>query len=86
MTSLNISLPKSMRAFVDEQVSAGGYSTASEYVRQLIREAQKSNARSSLQSAILEGINSGDSTEWTQDDWDDIDSELEKRLNGFAHR
>jgi putative addiction module CopG family antidote len=37
MRTLNISLPKSLRKFVDEQVSRGGYATASEYVRELIR-------------------------------------------------
>lgn len=41
MTTLNISLPDSMRAFVEEQIAKGEYSTASEYIRHLIREAQK---------------------------------------------
>jgi antitoxin ParD1/3/4 len=30
MTTLNISLPDSMRAFIEEQIAQGGYSTASE--------------------------------------------------------
>jgi outer membrane protein TolC len=33
MSTLNISLPESMRAYIDEKVAEGGYSTASEYVR-----------------------------------------------------
>jgi hypothetical protein len=40
MATLNISLPDSRREFVDQQVAAGGYSTASEYIRDLIRQAQ----------------------------------------------
>jgi antitoxin ParD1/3/4 len=40
MTTLNISLSEHLKAFVEDQVSCGGFSTASEYVRSLIREAQ----------------------------------------------
>ena len=36
-TSINVSLPGSLRAFVDGQVSAEGYTSASEFVRELIR-------------------------------------------------
>jgi putative addiction module CopG family antidote len=39
MTSMNISLPRAMREFVEGQVATGGYGTVSEYVRALIREA-----------------------------------------------
>lgn len=34
---MNISLPDSLKAFVDEQVSQRGYGTSSQYVRELIR-------------------------------------------------
>jgi Arc/MetJ-type ribon-helix-helix transcriptional regulator len=40
MTSLNVSLPRSMRDFVESECEQHGYSTASEYVRALIRAAQ----------------------------------------------
>lgn len=36
MSTMNISLPVALKAFVDEQVSQGGYSTRSEYLRELI--------------------------------------------------
>ncbi len=41
MTSMNISLPEPLKLFVEEQVSRNGYSTASEYLRELIRERQR---------------------------------------------
>ena len=44
MTSLNVSLPETMRAWIDEKVAKGGYATPSELVRELIREAQKRDA------------------------------------------
>ncbi|MDD4888729.1 MAG: type II toxin-antitoxin system ParD family antitoxin [Phycisphaerae bacterium] len=55
MATLNISLPDSLREFVDKQVAKGGYSTASEYMRELVRKA----ARDSLEAKLLEGLNSG---------------------------
>ena len=40
MGTMNISLPDGMKSFVDQQVSARGYGTSSEYVRELIRKDQ----------------------------------------------
>ena len=40
MGTMNISLPDSLKTFVDEQVNQGGYGTSSEYVRELIRKDQ----------------------------------------------
>ena len=40
MGTMNISLPDSMKTFVDEQVQTRGYGTSSEYVRELIRRDQ----------------------------------------------
>ena len=37
MGTMNISLPDTLKSFVDEQVSQRGYGTSSEYVRELIR-------------------------------------------------
>jgi putative addiction module CopG family antidote len=37
MQTMNISLPDPMKQYVEEQVSAGSYSSASEYVRELVR-------------------------------------------------
>jgi antitoxin ParD1/3/4 len=34
MSTMNISLPDSLKDFVDEQVNQGGYGTSSEYVRE----------------------------------------------------
>ncbi|WP_337907134.1 hypothetical protein [Iningainema tapete] len=41
MTSINISLPKSMKAFVEQQVAKGGYNSTSEYLQELISQDQK---------------------------------------------
>jgi antitoxin ParD1/3/4 len=49
---MNISLPDSLKAFVDEQVKRRGYGTSSEYVRELIRKNQE---RQRLCGLLLEG-------------------------------
>ena len=50
MTTMNISLPDSMKAFIDEQVAQRGYGTSSEYVRELIRREQD---RAQMRSTLL---------------------------------
>ena len=52
MGTMNISLPDSLKAFVEQQVAQRGYGTSSEYVRDLIRKDQD---RATLRSLILEG-------------------------------
>ncbi|MEH2413855.1 MULTISPECIES: ribbon-helix-helix domain-containing protein [unclassified Nostoc] len=41
MSRINISLPESMKAFVEEQVAQGGYGSISEYLQNLITQDQK---------------------------------------------
>jgi antitoxin ParD1/3/4 len=55
MTTMNISLPETLKAFVDEQVSGRGYGTSSEYVRKLIRRDQD---RMRLRGLLLAGADS----------------------------
>ncbi|MCC6610394.1 MAG: type II toxin-antitoxin system ParD family antitoxin [Burkholderiales bacterium] len=52
MSTMNISLPDSLKSFVDEQVKQRGYGTSSEYVRDLIRKDQE---RTRLRDLLLEG-------------------------------
>jgi antitoxin ParD1/3/4 len=72
MTTMNISLPDSMRAFIEQKIAQGGYSTASEYIRQLVRDDQKRAAQERLEALLLEGIESGPSREMTAEDWDEL--------------
>jgi len=69
MTTMNISLPDSMRAFIEQKIAQGGYSTASEYIRQLVREDQKRAAQERLEQLLLEGIDSGEPIEGTAEYW-----------------
>ena len=76
MGTMSISLPDSLKAFVDEQVSEGGYSTSSEYVRELIRKDQD---RLRLRGLLLDGAASDPA------DSDYFDA-LRTRVGRRAHR
>ena len=52
MTTMNISLPDTLKDFVDAQVAQRGYSTSSEYVRDFIRKDQD---RLRLRGLLLKG-------------------------------
>jgi antitoxin ParD1/3/4 len=52
MSTMNISLPDTLKSFVDEQVQARGFGTSSEYLRELIRKEQE---RLQLRGLLLEG-------------------------------
>lgn len=41
MSTMNISLPDDMKAFVDEQVRTRGFMSSSEYIRDLIRQQRE---------------------------------------------
>jgi antitoxin ParD1/3/4 len=52
---MNISLPDSLKEFVDAQVEHRGYGTSSEYVRELIRRDQD---RLQLRDLLVKGASS----------------------------
>ena len=55
-TSLNVSLPEGLKAFVKDRVAEGRHSTPSDYVRELIRSDQKRQAQERLDQLLLEGL------------------------------
>ena len=55
MSTMNISLPDTLKAYVDEQVAGRGFGTSSEYVRELIRGDRD---RQHLRDLLLDGASS----------------------------
>lgn len=53
MSTMNISLPNSLRTFVDEQVGQGGYGSPSEYLCELIRQDQECKKRQQLRGMLF---------------------------------
>jgi antitoxin ParD1/3/4 len=81
MTTMNISVPDEMKAFVEAEMAQEGYASASEYLRALIRDAQKRRARQELEAKLLEGLQ-GPVVQMTRDDWDSIEREAMEGLAG----
>jgi antitoxin ParD1/3/4 len=79
MASLNISLPQSLKDYVEDQVKDSGYSTPSEYIRELLRLDQKRRAEQKLEALLLEGINSGEPIEITAEYWENKRQQLIER-------
>lgn len=74
--SMNIALPDNLKDYVLRQVAEGGYTSASEYVRELIRTDQKRKGLERLESLLVDGLASGEAREFTADDW----AELKRRI------
>ena len=75
MSTMNISLPEGLKTFVDERVAGGGFSTSSEYVRELIRRDQ---GRLALRGLLLDGASSASTAPVDQAYFDG----LRKRAHG----
>lgn len=80
MATINISLPDPLRIFVEERVAQGGYSTVSEYFRELVRLDQKRRAEEKLEALLLEGLNSGPAKPLTEADLAEVKQVVRKRI------
>jgi antitoxin ParD1/3/4 len=69
MPTMNISLPENLRDFVETQVESGDYSSASEFVRTLLRREQREREQEELELRILEGLSSGGVVEVSPEIW-----------------
>jgi antitoxin ParD1/3/4 len=85
MQTMNISLPEQLKEFVDEQVGSGKYSSASEYVRELIRDDERRKAQKKLEALLIEGLESKPS-EMTRKDWAEIRREAVKQFEARKSR
>ncbi len=86
METMNIALPENLKTFVQQQVEHGGYSSISEYMRELIRADQRRQAHAALEAEILQGLASGASTPMTAEDWQAIRHEVRRRYQTrYAH-
>lgn len=60
MSTMNVSIPDSMKLWVEEQAASGRYANSSDYVRHLIRRDQERAAKiAHIQGLVTEGIRSG---------------------------
>jgi antitoxin ParD1/3/4 len=75
MTTVTISLPDSLRDFIEHEVQTKGYGNVSEYLRGLLREAQRKEEDERLEVLLLEGLTSGDEAPLNQEFWRELKKE-----------
>jgi antitoxin ParD1/3/4 len=85
MTSMNISLPEELKAYIEQQTKSG-YSTPSEFVRELIRGDQKRRAKEQLKLFLLEGLDSGEPLPVTPAFWAELKRDALAKLRKKTKR
>lgn len=82
MAVVNISLPDQMKTYIDERLGEGRFSSTSEYFRDLVREDQKRRAQERLEKLLLEGLESGEPIDVTEEYIQQKRAELMRRVGG----
>jgi antitoxin ParD1/3/4 len=80
MTTLTISLPDSLKEFIEREVHTKGYGNVSEYVRGLLREAQAKEADTRLETLLIEGLSKGEDILLSPDFWNELKQDAAKIL------
>lgn len=81
-TTMSISLPETLKAFIHDRVEDGHFSNQSDYIRTLVREDEQRQARERLERMLAEGIASGEPVAADDNYWEGIQQEAKKRLAG----
>jgi len=89
--TMNVSLPKPLKRYIDARVSSGVYSSASEFVREAIREKLQreqvqAQAKGTLTTKLLQGLDSGKPIPFTDDYFKRKKRALLSRLGGKNQR
>jgi antitoxin ParD1/3/4 len=82
MSTMNLDLPEPISEFVQQQVAQGGFNDAGEYLRQLILADRRRKELAALETEIIKGLDSGESTPMTAADWAEIREDLRGRQAG----
>jgi antitoxin ParD1/3/4 len=72
MTTVTISLPESLKTFIEEQIATKGYGNVSEYFRTLLREAQAKEEDAKLEALLIEGLTSGEDIPLSREFWSEL--------------
>jgi antitoxin ParD1/3/4 len=78
ITTINISLPKRLRADVERKVQRDSYGSVSEYVRDLIRRDLRGRAVDEVDTLLLEGLSSGEPVPVRRGFWKKLKTEATK--------
>jgi Arc/MetJ-type ribon-helix-helix transcriptional regulator len=80
MKTLHVTLTDEFEEKLATQVRAAGFSDVSAYVETLLKADRQRLAKENLESELLRGLNSGPPEELTDEVWDRIQRNFERRL------
>jgi antitoxin ParD1/3/4 len=90
MTELTISLPEAAKAYIDEQVAQGHYSSADTLLTDLIEQAQIDHAKRQVNQLLRSTIQQNQTVEATDEWWEQqreaIGPSLPQLLRATAER
>jgi antitoxin ParD1/3/4 len=79
LRSMNISLPAALRERLEAKLERQAYGTASEYVRQLIRQDLERDAREKVEALLLEGVHAKRRIKVTPEWWQEKQARIRTR-------
>jgi antitoxin ParD1/3/4 len=80
MSTLTLTLPDSLKEFVESQVAKGGFGDANDYFLSLLEEQRRIQEDEAVLPLLIEAIESGPATPMTREDWDDIRRSVREKL------
>ena len=72
ITTINISIPDTMKTDVEEVIATEGYGNTSEFFRDLVRDYLGKRQERKLEALLLQGLKSGKATPLTKANFDAI--------------
>lgn len=70
---ITLNLPDEWKDFVEAETAARGCAGPADYIQTLLAQARLHQARGKVEALLEAGINSGPATEWTEEDWQEIE-------------
>ncbi len=87
MTTVTLSLPESLKTFINEQLATKGYGNVSEYFRSLLRQAQQNEEDERLKTLLVEGLTTGgQDIALTREFWKELKTEAADLAKKRQHR
>ena len=80
MATIQVELPQDLQEFVDARLRQGCFGSASEYIVALVESAR--SGQSAIETALVEGLDSGPAEEWTKGEWAAIRQRVTQRHQG----
>ncbi len=78
MATMNISLPDSLKGFIQDRMTQSEFSNVSDYIRALIRQDREIYLQKNLEQLLLEGMESGKSEPVNEQFWNDLQRHVTK--------